>query len=439
VDIASYHTQLRRTLWQTDLSRSSLPRRLAFELGRFLDSVYQSFEGGELSLRLMGLAYTTLLSLVPLLAVSFSILKAFGAQQQLEPLLAEFLAPLGGQGQMIQERILSFVNNLQVGVLGLVGFAMLFYTAVSLLIHVERAFNTIWRVHNGRSTGRRFSDYLAIILIGPVLVFTAIGLANNALSSRLLQALFAIDPLGISSHLLRQLGSYLLIAGSFAFFYGFLPNIRVPLRPALAGGLCAGALWLAVGKLFAVFIATSSSYSAIYSGFAGAILFVIWVYVNWMILIIGAQLTAYLQNPRLLEPKLATAAVDDRWREQVALECMVRIASAYRDNQPYWTLTALQARYPGFQADAVAAVVERLEQRRLIVADRSEPPAYLPARTSESIRLIEVMTVVRETANQGAALPTVTVILDELDTAVTQTLGERTLKDLMAPDHSNNF
>ena len=135
-----------------------------------------------------------------------------------------------------------------------------------------------------------------------------------------------------------------------------------------------------------------------------------------MILIIGAQLTAYLQKPRLLKLKLATAAVDDRWREQVALECMVRIASAYRDNQPYWTLTALQARYPGFQADAVAAVVERLEQRRLIVADRSEPPAYLPARTSESIRLIEVVTAVRETANQGAALPTVTVILDELDT-----------------------
>ena len=151
MDIASYHARLRRTLWQTDLSRSSLPRRLAFELGRFLDGVYQSFESGELSLRLMGLAYTTLLSLVPLLAVSFSVLKAFGAQQQLEPLLAEFLAPLGAQGQMIQERILSFVNSLQVGVLGLVGFAMLFYTAVSLLIHVERAFNAIWRVRNGRS------------------------------------------------------------------------------------------------------------------------------------------------------------------------------------------------------------------------------------------------------------------------------------------------
>ncbi|HYQ91599.1 MAG TPA: YhjD/YihY/BrkB family envelope integrity protein, partial [Candidatus Competibacteraceae bacterium] len=157
MDITSYHAQLRRRLWQTDLSRSSLPRRLAVGLGRFLDGVYQAFEDGELSLRLMGLAYITLLSLVPLLAVSFSVLKAFGVQQQLEPLLAEFLAPLGEQGQMIHERILGFVNNLQVGVLGVVGFVMLFYTAVSLLTHVERAFNIIWRIGNGRSTARRFS------------------------------------------------------------------------------------------------------------------------------------------------------------------------------------------------------------------------------------------------------------------------------------------
>jgi len=434
VDIESYHARLRRILWQTDHSRSSLPQRLALGLGRFLDGVYQAFEDGELSLQLMGLAYTTLLSLVPLLAVSFSILKAFGVQQQLEPLLQEFLQPLGEQGQVIHERILSFVNNLQVGVLGFIGFAMLFYTAVSLLIHVERAFNTIWRVRTGRSTGRRFSDYLTIILIGPVLVFTAIGLADSALSSHLFQGLLTTDSLGTISQLVRQLGSYLLISGAFAFLYGFLPNTRVQLRSALVGGLVAGVLWLAVGRLFAAFVATSSKYSAIYSGFAGAILFVIWVYMNWMLLIIGAQLTAYLQNPRLLEPRLHGATVDERWREQVALECMACIAGAWHDNQPYWTLAALQARYPGFQADAVAAVVERLERRRLIVADRSEPLAYLPARASETIPLAEVVAAVREAANQGAMLPAVTTVLGEIDAAIARTLGERTVKDLIAPD-----
>ena len=435
MDIANYHARLRRILWQTDLSRSSLPQRLVLGLGRFLDGIYQAFEDGEISLRIMGLAYTTLLSLVPLLAVSFSVLKAFGAQNEIDPLLLEFLQPLGEQGQMIHNRILTFVNNLQVGVLGFVGFAMLFYTAVSLLIHVERAFNTIWRVRDGRSAGRRFSDYLTIILIGPVLVFTAIGLANSALSSHLFQDLFPADSLGRIFQLARQLGSYLLISGAFAFFYGFLPNTQVRLRPALAGGLVAGALWLTVGRLFAAFIASSSNYSAIYSGFAGAVLFVIWVYVNWMLLIIGAQLTAYLQNPRLLEPRLDPAAVAEHWREQVALECMACIASAWHDNQPYWTLAALQARYPGFQADAVAAVVERLERRRLIVADRSEPPAYLPARASETIPLAEVVAAVREAANQGMVLPAVTTVLGELDTAVTRTLGERTVKDLIAPSH----
>lgn len=435
MDIVTYHARLRRFLWQTDPSQVKFRHRLAIKAGRLIDGIYRAFGDGQLNLRIMGLAYTTLLSLVPLLAVSFSVLKAFGVQNELDPLLLEFMEPLGNQGQVIHDRIMAFVNNLQVGVLGFVGFAMLFYTAVSLLTNIELAFNAIWHVSNGRSVGRRFSDYLSIILIGPVLIFTAIGLTNSALASHLVQGLLAMAPLGTAFHLLRQLGSYLAIALAFAFFYSFLPNTRVHLKPAFSGGLLAGALWLAVGRLFAAFIASSSNYSAIYSGFAGAMLFVIWVYVNWLIIIIGAQVTAYLQNPRLLEPKRDRTVVDNRWREQVALESMAHIAEAYYYNRPLWTLAALQAHYPGFQADAVAEVVERLERRRLIVADRSEPPTYLPARASETIRLTEVVAAVRAAANQGAILPVVTTVLGELDTAVARTLGERTVKDLIASSH----
>ncbi|HFC53817.1 MAG TPA: ribonuclease BN, partial [Gammaproteobacteria bacterium] len=110
---------------------------------------------GQLSLRAASLSYTTLLSLVPLLAVSFSVLQAFGVYNQLEPLLLQFLEPLGPKGAEIGERIVSFVSNMRVGVLGSVGLAMLFYTVISLVNKIERSFNHIWRVKENRTFGRR--------------------------------------------------------------------------------------------------------------------------------------------------------------------------------------------------------------------------------------------------------------------------------------------
>jgi membrane protein len=429
-DVDSYHAWLRRALWETDLNKYSRLQRLAVRLGRVMDGIIRAFGDGHLNLRIMGLAYTTLLSLIPLLAVSFSVLKAFEVQQQLDPLLLQFLAPLGSQGQEIHDRILSFVSNLQVRVLGSVGFAMLFYTVVSLLTNIERAFNDIWQVSGGRSLARRFSDYLSVILIGPVLIFTALGFTHTALGSDLIQRLTANEPLSVLWEWSRQLGFYCLISGAFAFLYGFLPNTRVRVGPALCGGFVAGLLWFTISRLFATFVVTSSNYSAIYSGFAGAVLFIIWVHVNWTIIVVGAQISAYLQNPHLLKPEHHRTAPDNRWYEQLTLEIMTLIGSSYYYNKPFWTLDALQTHYPDFQAEAVAGVVNKLERQRLIVANRDEPPAYLPARASENISLANVLAVVRGEGKK-AQLLAVTEVMEQLDAALDQALQKRTLRDLI--------
>ncbi len=142
---------------------------------RILYVIVRDLVQGQLTLRAMSLVFTTLLSLVPVIAVSFSVLKAFGVHNQVEPLLFGFLEPLGDKGVEVTNQIIGFVDNIKVGVLGAVGIAMLIYTAVSLIQKVEDTFNYTWHVQRSRSFATRFSSYLSVIIIGPVLVFSSLG------------------------------------------------------------------------------------------------------------------------------------------------------------------------------------------------------------------------------------------------------------------------
>ncbi|HXV80481.1 MAG TPA: YhjD/YihY/BrkB family envelope integrity protein, partial [Candidatus Binatia bacterium] len=143
-------------------TNSSLIRKLELLFSRAALVAYARYRDDLLSLQAMSLTYTTLLSLVPFLAVTFSVLKAFGAQSFAEPFLASVLEPLGPQGSEVTNRIMGFVKNLRVGILGAVGMAMLFYTVVSLVAKMEDALNHIWHLPLSRSWGQRFSAYLSV-------------------------------------------------------------------------------------------------------------------------------------------------------------------------------------------------------------------------------------------------------------------------------------
>jgi membrane protein len=429
----NWQKRLIHELWENDLNTQSPARRFAIRLARIVYGIIGNFTDGQFNLRAGSLAYTSLLALVPFLAVSFSILKAFGAHNELEPLLMELLAPLGEQGREVGTKILDFVSNLKVGVLGSVGIALLFYTVISLIHKVEQAFNEMWQVTTDRPLARRFSDYLSVILIGPVLIFAALGLANTAMDSPIIKHLATIQPLDHLILSLNQLATYLLIAGAFAFLYGFLPNTRVCWKAALIGGAFASVLWFTSGKIFARFVVSSSNYSAIYSGFAGAVLFIIWLYVGWLIILVGGQITAYWQNPDFLDPRRGKQVLSNRQREKLVLEIMTLIGRAHYYNDSSWTLETLQKRYQGFYADAVERVVGLLVQQRLIVASQDEPPFYLPSRDIETIGLNELLGVVRDAKSQPLAdeLPAVMEILGQTDAAIAQALENQTLKTLV--------
>src|SRR5215468_2804625 len=183
-----------------DVKPSDLTRfkRLLYSLVKIVVMVARDFIANQVQLQAMALAFKTLLSLAPLLAVIFSILKGLGVHNRMEPAFTEALAPLGEKGQEITEQLIGFVDKMSASALGSVGLVTLFITVLSLMGTIEEAFNHIWRVKSPRKLARRFSDYLSAILVGPVLVFAAVTitatLQNNAITHALasLQAFGAI-------------------------------------------------------------------------------------------------------------------------------------------------------------------------------------------------------------------------------------------------------
>jgi membrane protein len=155
-NIRELAARFRHAVFEKDLAEHSRLGRTGVYLIRLFYGIGRKFADGQLNLWATSLVYTTLLSLVPLIAVSFSVLKAFGVQNQLQPALLKFLTPLGEQAVEVSNNIVEFVNNTQVGVLGALGIALLFYTVISLLQKIEEAFNAIWQVPGTRGLARRF-------------------------------------------------------------------------------------------------------------------------------------------------------------------------------------------------------------------------------------------------------------------------------------------
>lgn len=331
---------------------------------------------GELSMRAMSLVYTTLLSLVPILALSFSMLKAFGMSNGLKGVLNNFLAPLGPQGAELSRHVLGFVDNMKVGVLGSVGVILLVYTAISLIRKVEASFNFAWEIKHGRDLSQMFSDYLSVLLVGPLLVFSALGLTASLKSSHVVGGLMQVEPFGTILVFGFKLLPYALICGAFSFVYGFLPNTRVRWQPALIAGVCAGVAWQAASVAFATFVSSAGKYNAIYSGFAIAIFLLIWLYVAWQVLLLGCRLAFYLQNPERLLPH-PPPQFASRESELLALTACEHIFRCFLVAQPPPTAAQLSRRL-GVAEETLHRVLAPLLSSGVLA--QIVGGGYLPAR-----------------------------------------------------------
>ncbi|MBB5320111.1 YhjD/YihY/BrkB family envelope integrity protein [Marinobacter oulmenensis] len=364
-----------------------------YKVGRSLYALVRDVISGQLTLHAMSLVYTTLLSIVPLLALSFSVLKALGVHQRMEPFLYQFFEPMGSQGLELAERILGFVDNMKVGVLGSVGLALLVYTVISLVQKIERSFNMIWRVPQMRSLSQRFSNYLSVIMVGPLLMVSAIGVTATIFSSSLVQQVMEIEPFGSLIVFASRFTPFFLVVGAFTFVYIFIPNTRVKLRYAFTAGLVAGVSWQAAGMVFASFVAGSARYAAIYSGFAVGIILLIWTYLNWMILLLGASLAFYLQNPGSVA-RYRDIQMSPELQERVGLTMMWLVARPFSRGEPPPQQEALEQelRIPG---EVTRRISDKLIRSGLLNLAGRDGDRLVPGRSLQLVSIGDVLQAVR--------------------------------------------
>lgn len=407
-----------------DAPRSRGPAEALRVALRFLYALVRDLLDGQLNLHAMGLVYATLLAIVPLLAFSFAILRAFGTHRGLEPLIFEFFRPMGAAAGPLTRQVMDFAENVRAGVIGSVGLALLVWTLLGTLKKVENSLNFVWHVSVARGFARRVAEYISLLVIGPLLVVAVISLSKMALRETALPALNSVA---------LSVAPFAIVTLLFALVYKLVPNTKVRWWAAFAGGLASGVAWTVTGKLFTAFVVLSARMTMVYAGLAIGITALVWTYVGWLVLLLGAQLSFYAQNPAYLrigltEPRLSNSDV-----EQLTLSIMYLVGRQHADGSRRWTVESLAARLhlPGI---LVARCVDALEEAGLILS--TENGQLAPARDLDAVRVVDVLDVAR-TRGRGprsplwSPPPAVAALCTELDDGWRARCGDRTLRALL--------
>ena len=401
---------------------------------RYPFAVVRDLAHGDINLRAMGLVYTTLLSVVPLIAFAFAVLKGFGAHRELQPIIYDFFRPMGEEGATeVTSRIMAFADNVSSGVLGSVGFALLIWTLLGTIQKVEDSFNFLWRVEQPRSWARRVAEYMSLLVIGPILLVGFVGLSRATVGKAIDSAITEVPVLQQVTQSLLGLAPYAMVTALFTVLYMFIPNTRVQWKPALIGAVTAGVIWAAVGKMFAAIVMVSARFTIVYAGFAFIVGALLWTYFGWLILLAGTQLSFYIQNPSYLRIGLQPLRLSCAEMEQLALKAMYLVARTHMSGGARWTINRLAGEL-GLPGIAIAQIGATLEKAGLLIV--TEDDEFVPGRDISRINVQEILEVARNqrsghSAARGLHIAAVDRLNEKLEQAWRDCCADRTLRDLL--------
>ncbi|GAB1264710.1 YihY/virulence factor BrkB family protein [Aurantivibrio infirmus] len=425
--VDSWLVQIDTWMWQAETERKTRLSKALWHAVRVGFAVIRDVLSGHITLHAMSLVFTTILSLVPFLALTFSVLVIFGITDTLEPILEQFAAPLGSAGLEYVEKILGFVNNIRSGALGVTALGLAIYTAISLVQKIERSFNEIWRVNQTRTFGQRFTNYLSIITFGPALVFAAQSLF---VSSDIVKQLVEIQPLGWAYGILSRVMPYIVIMGLFTFLYVFIPNTKVKVKYALIGGVIAGLGWQTSVWGFTLFVKFSTTYTAIYSSWAVALFFIIWLNLSWLILLVGASVSFYAQHAHQITRSrryLPSAVID----EYTGLNIVYRVAKQFDNDGGGASISEMESRL-SVGPEVIQRITNKLISHKIVTVS-IDGDQLLPARSLDKLPLTEVLAILRAPeSSMPASLMTdakVVKVMTQLTDSFDQTIKNKTVMD----------
>jgi membrane protein len=371
------------------------------DAGRLRIHVYQSmrvilltihgFEDHFILLRASALAYSTILAIVPILAIAFSVMKGLGVQTRLERVMIKYLT---ADQEELTSRIFDYIANTDFKVLGALGTVMLIYAVLVMMGNVEETFNHFWGVSRSRRFVRRLSNYTSLLILGPLVMVMSTAMIASFPSSIAAQTLSRYEFFQWVLLLFDSVLPKVLLWAAFTAMYILVPNTRVRFIPALVAGITCGTLWEIAFKVFTGFNIVVTNYNKIYGTFAALPVFIIWLYISWIIVLIGAQLSHAIQNIRLLQQELDGGDYSFNQREKMAFMIMLKISELFHHGAPQMNMETLSQTL-SIPLRLMTQTIQILCDQGLLQAIHGDEPVFQPARNPELITLYDISRAMR--------------------------------------------
>ena len=407
----------------------SLPARL----GRVGHLLFRGYADDDLAIHASSLTFVTLTSLVPILAVGFALVKGFGLRaDQLEAVAQmEWFAQMPAQWQEFVQKVLDIVDQTNFAALGWIGLAFFVLTAVLLLANVEKSFNRVWGVDKNRSLLRQVANYTSVLVLVPVLIGAAGALKAQVAINR---KIFEVDVNAWA----QNLASFVILWLAIGFLYVFVPNTRVRLRPAFTSSLLTTLVFLGWMQMFTVMQVGVVNYNRIYGAFAAVPVFMLWMYVTWVILLLGAEFTFALQNSDTYQLESAADTASVRARILVALMVLRRAGRALAGERDCFDAAAF-ARQTKAPIRLINSVVAALVKRGYLAQVASRDAGYVLMRAPAAIRIRDLVAEWMHEGGGHAEIENVLTLdaplqdtLAQIERGLAQGFGDLTLADMVA-------
>ena len=432
-------------LWDVDLAALPRIKQFGFSLIRISTIVGKGLIADKCALQSAALSYITLVSLVPVLALSFAVSKGLGAHERVMGIVEKNLAELPEKTGVFVTQILELVERVNYGALGTIGLLVIFLSAVGMLAKIEKSFNTIWGVQKQRTAIRKFTDYISILVVVPLLMLLATSV-NTALSTGSFAAFLEnhLGPLYWMYQDLIGLSGIALLCLAFAFLYMFMPNTNVRFGPALLAGIIAGILWFLAQRAYIQWQVGVTLKNAIYGTFAAIPFFLGWLYVSWLIVLFGAEVSFGVQNLGTFVMERDSAFSSLSTRELIGLTATFQTCQAFLAGDHTWAADEF-AHQNNIPFRLMTEVMHTLVTENILIAvEVDRKTRYVPAEDPDNLTLRSVVDAFRGTPND----PTQRIVREQADKAyqhfahaienMRENLGKISFRSLIEEDRACN-
>ncbi|NOZ35217.1 MAG: YihY/virulence factor BrkB family protein [Chlorobi bacterium] len=340
--IQKFKDFINNELWSIDITKKPKPMRALINFLRTVSLGFKGYKEDKLSVNASALTYFTLLSIVPVLALGFGIAKGFGMDKMLEE---EITASFQGQEQVLNY-ILNFTRTMletaKGGIIAGLGFILLLWSVIKLLSNIESIFNRVWDIRKSRSIIRKFTDYMTIMLLGPI--FMIMASSTTVFISTQLSHFSQTGMFDFATPLFLKFAKiipFVIVWIAFTILYLIMPNTKVKFRSAVIAGITAGTIFQIFQGLYIYFQSGATRINAVYGSFAALPLFLIWLQTAWFVVLLGAEISFAVQNIKLKGSGLLLQKLSIHYQKKIALFLLLFIIDFFKKGKKAPTLQEL--------------------------------------------------------------------------------------------------